>query len=291
VSHDSSGGAPESFLVAVAGKTGRWRLALDPVELGRAAADLRDWMTGHPQGISLTDGSGRTFDHRQLGAVADEAVSALLASIDRSTSKRRGLGASDLVVVASAGQNLAVVASLAVAEGAPAEAALEIGGQLVLEVSVALDQRFVRRDDGTFTTNWPPIDRALLEELTAELDAALASSDDDEDLVRLFPPAYGTDEDRSREYAALARDELVASRRAALEVLREALERDRATAEELSSMMRAVNDLRLVIGTRLDLSEETRRPRDDAPEARSFAIYEHLTHLLSQLIDALRTAD
>ena len=53
-------------------------------------------------------------------------------------------------------------------------------------------------------------------------------------------------------------------------------------------MMRAVNDLRLVLGTRLDVSEESEPPPDDHPDAETWAVYQHLSHLLAQLLDALR---
>ncbi len=281
----------ESILVPVPRRPGRWRFVLDRDDLARAAASLIDWM-GAPggDGISLTDDSGRMFDHGQLGEVATEAVGVLADGVQRSIRKRRGLGASDLVVLASAAQNLGIVASIALDAGAPTELTLELCGQIILEVSVALDQRFVPQDDGTFSTSWPAADRVLIEQLTDELEAALADPTDgsDDALVRLFPPAYGIDEEKSREYASLARDELVASRRASLEVLREAIDRDTATADELSAMLRAVNDLRLVIGTRLDVSEESQPPPDDHPDAESWAIYQHLSHLLAQLLDALR---
>ncbi len=281
----------ESLFVPVPRRPGRWRFVLGTDELDRAAATLMDWMRAPGSGISLTDTSGRVFDHTQLGLVATEAVEELADGMRRSIRERRGLGVKHLVALASAAQNLGIVASVAVDAGAPTELTLELCQQIIDEVIVALDQRFVLQDDGTFATTWPAADRVLIEQLTDELEAALADPTDgsDDALVRLFPPAYGIDEEKSREYASLARDELVASRRASLDVLRQAIDRDTATAEELSAMMRAVNDLRLVIGTRLDVSEESELPPDDHPDAETWAIFEHLGHLMSQLIEALRS--
>jgi hypothetical protein len=150
----------------------------------------------------------------------------------------------------------------------------------------ALDRSVVRTPEGTFRLRWSARERALVQRLTAQLDAALDG--DDESLIRLFPPAYGTDETRSREYAALAREELIESRRAALATVESALGRTEVEADELHAIMRAVNDLRLVLGTELDVSEDdTRRRLPPGPDAERWRDYELLTHLLSQIVAAL----
>ena len=53
--------------------------------------------------------------------------------------------------------------------------------------------------------------------------------------------------------------------------------------------MRALNEVRLVLGVRLEVTEEgDERPRDPAdPRAAAFAIYDYLTWLQGEIIDAL----
>ena len=47
--------------------------------------------------------------------------------------------------------------------------------------------------------------------------------------------------------------ELLDGRRAALELVAETVDHDRLSAEEADTWLRALNDLRLVLGTRLDV--------------------------------------
>ncbi len=50
----------------------------------------------------------------------------------------------------------------------------------------------------------------------------------------------------------------------------------------------ALNDIRLVIGTKLDVSEDPSfEISDDDPDAPAFAIYAYLGWLLEQVVDAL----
>ena len=86
---------------------------------------------------------------------------------------------------------------------------------------------------------------------------------DDPVLQRLFPVAYPDDEDRETEYRLLVRDELRSSHEAALTALEESADAERLDEEQLLAWMRAVNEVRLVLGTRLDVTEEgDERPTD-----------------------------
>jgi hypothetical protein len=110
----------------------------------------------------------------------------------------------------------------------------------------------------------------------------------DDDLVRLFPPAYAEDPEDEREYRELMQDELLDGKRDALRVFCATLERDELTEEELEVWLRVLNDLRLVLGTRLEVTEETyaRRlnPRD--PDAHELAVYGYLSWLQEQAVEA-----
>ena len=151
-------------------------------------------------------------------------------------------------------------------------------------------RRIRRTRQGDFEVRLPEAERALLGTLVGALRAALDGDVRAEPtLRRLFPPAYAdaVDEEAEAEYQALMQDELLASRRATLDVLEATATRDRVDEAELLSWMTALNQLRLVLGTRLDVSEEDVLPDPDDPAAALHEVYHYLGALLEAVIDAL----
>ena len=131
-------------------------------------------------------------------------------------------------------------------------------------------------------------ERTLLASLAAELRAQLDGDTHDPSLRRLFPPAYDDDADEQA-YRELAGDSLLDGRRAALELMAETVDGDRLSAEEADAWLRALNDLRLVLGTRLDVQEDTFASdlRPDDPNAPALAVYGWLSWQQEQLVAAL----
>ncbi len=129
----------------------------------------------------------------------------------------------------------------------------------------------------------------MLRALPLELRSLLDADPGDDDLRRLFPPAYEGDEDGESEYRRLMDDELVAGRRNALRVLEDTVDGDRLRDEEAHAWLGALNDLRLVLGTRLGVTEELYErdfdPRD--PRAEELAVYLYLSWLQEQFVEAL----
>ena len=125
-------------------------------------------------------------------------------------------------------------------------------------------------------------ERSLLIGLAAEL-RSLLDGTRDPSLRRLFPPAY-EDEQDERAYRDLTGGELLDGRREALELLAATAQKDRLSAEEADAWLRALNDLRLVLGTRLDVQEGTLL---DDPRTPELAIYGYLSWLQEQLVAAL----
>ena len=110
----------------------------------------------------------------------------------------------------------------------------------------------------------------------------------DPNLRRLFPTAYPDEPALDREYRGLVSDDLLARRLAALDTVIETVDATRLDEEQLLAWMGAVNDLRLVLGTRLDVSEETDLAlRPDDPDSDSLAVYAYLGHLLESIVMAL----
>ena len=147
---------------------------------------------------------------------------------------------------------------------------------------------FERGDGGGVELRLSRDERSLLAGLVAELRALLDGAPGDPSLRRLFPPAYDDDDDE-RAYRDLMGGELLDGRRAALELVAETVDHDRLSAEEADSWLRALNDLRLVLGTRLDVHEDTFGTEPDLsdPRGHALAVYAYLSWIQEQLIEAL----
>ena len=147
---------------------------------------------------------------------------------------------------------------------------------------------FERGDGGAVELRLSRDERSLLTGLVAELRALLDGAPGDPSLRRLFPPAYDEENDE-RAYRDLMGDELLDGRRAALQLVAETVDRDRLSAEEADTWLRALNDLRLVLGTRLDVQEDTfaEELRPDNPRAPALAVYAYLSWIQEQLVEAL----
>lgn len=140
--------------------------------------------------------------------------------------------------------------------------------------------------DGTFGVELGDEDRKLLAELIVQLRSLLTT--DSPALARLFPPPYGDDRERNEGYAALAGAELVERRLAGLDTVEASLDAEVLTEDELATWMRSINDVRLVLGTILDITDEDRTPpAPDDDSAPLFATYEYLGYLLEHIIAAL----
>ena len=144
-----------------------------------------------------------------------------------------------------------------------------------------------RHKKGYYEIRLPATDREFLRALAEEMRELVAS--EDPSLSRLFPVAYPEDEDRQTEYRLLVHDELRSSHLEALAALEEHAGAERLDESQLMAWMRALNEVRLVLGTRLDVSEEgDERPVDEQdPRWEAFAVYDYLTHLQAEIVEAL----
>ncbi|CAN5838856.1 hypothetical protein BH24ACT3_BH24ACT3_02240 [soil metagenome] len=154
-----------------------------------------------------------------------------------------------------------------------------------------LGRRLIRRQrDGSFKVNLAERERELLRTLADQLSNLLGS--DDPSLRRLSPPAYLDDAEADAEFQRLMGEDLETSRRAQLTLLAESAEATELDEEQVLAWMGAVNGLRLVLGTRLDVSEEfdedsLRRLDPDDPETAALAVYHYLGWLLEHLVRAV----
>ena len=132
-------------------------------------------------------------------------------------------------------------------------------------------------------------ERELLRSLPGQLRQLVAEAPTDPALHRLFPPAYREDAEKEAEYRRLMGDELQERHLAALAVMEETVDAERLTAEQATAWLSALNDLRLVLGTRLDVTEEALGTDVDPedPRAPALALYGYLSWLEEQVVEAL----
>ena len=78
-------------------------------------------------------------------------------------------------------------------------------------------------------------------------------------------------------------------REKSFDLLAETAGRDLLTGDEADAWLRAVNDARLVLGTRLDISEDFDWDGFDetTPRAPELALYAYLSWLQEQLVEAM----
>jgi len=149
-------------------------------------------------------------------------------------------------------------------------------------------RRRIDSRQGRFVLRLEARERDLIRQLAAELRALLALSPDDPRVRRLYPAAYADDEQLEDEYLRLTRDELQSGRLASVDALEATVDQEMLTVEELTAWMQAVNSLRLILGTMLEITDDDQElaldPND--PNARTLALYGYLGGLLDEIVDA-----
>jgi hypothetical protein len=146
-----------------------------------------------------------------------------------------------------------------------------------------------RARDGTFRVRLPREERELLAALPGRLHEAIDSGDPS--TARLFPPAHEDDPQAEDEYRRLVGQGLLDGKLAALAELERTARAERLTHEELECWLGALESLRLVLGTDLQITEESYVRFDPSdPEAPRLALYHWLSWLQEEVVQALSDA-
>jgi hypothetical protein len=133
-------------------------------------------------------------------------------------------------------------------------------------------------------------ERDLLRGVIGELRTLLIAESPASDpaVGRLFPPAYPDDLLQNLDFERTAGSGLLAGRLQGLDEAEAALDAPRLSEEALMALMGAVNDLRLVYGTRLNVTEESSRDGFiDERERATFDLYLWLGWLIEHMVEAL----
>ena len=159
---------------------------------------------------------------------------------------------------------------------------------------MALRRRFVAPIEavrGGWRINLDDDERNLLLRLMDELQALLTGPDDNELIRRLFPVAYPDDEEKEAEYQRLMREELVASRLAAIESVARTVEpthaKDLLDEGETIAFMQSINAIRLVLGSMLGITDDDSADAADDADSPEHHLYDFLSWLLEWTVRSL----
>lgn len=109
-------------------------------------------------------------------------------------------------------------------------------------------------------------------------------------LARLLPDAYRDDDRAAGEFRRLTESSLRRDKVSSAERLLAALPADgagevRLDPETTESWLATINDVRLALGTRLEVTEEMAEPDPEDPDAPAYVVYLWLTELQGVLIE------
>jgi len=142
---------------------------------------------------------------------------------------------------------------------------------------------------------------AVLRGLPDQLRTVLGEGEDEPVNRRLFPPAYldVADIEHDTEFQRLMHDDLVSEKLTNLDLVTDSLARGTSsvrrwtvelTDAEATAWLGVLNDLRLALGVRLDITEDFDGDVDDTdPRAPALRLLSYLGWLEEQLLEALQS--
>ena len=114
---------------------------------------------------------------------------------------------------------------------------------------------FALTRDGQISVRLDDTMRALLRQATEELREVLLV--DEPDLTRrLYPTAYPDDEELEGDYQEMVHDQLLMQRLDGIDQLQASIDDEKISFDVADVWMNTINQLRLVLGTQLDVGEE-----------------------------------
>ena len=132
----------------------------------------------------------------------------------------------------------------------------------------------------------------LLDQLEQLLDADTTDAGGDPVLDRLFPAGHRGDPRLAQDYRELTESSLRSGKAEDLAIVRAGLPTGggevRLDRDQAAAWLRTSNDLRLALGTRLDIRADTEPTVDlTGEEGQQLAVYYWLTALQGSLVDAM----
>ena len=157
---------------------------------------------------------------------------------------------------------------------------------------------FTRRRKGEVVVLLTETEVMILRSVVEQMDVILVAPEEIPHARRLFPPAYEDDDEAQAEFARLTTADLAEGKRRALASVKATLERGsmkkeawRVTLspEEAEDWLAVLNDARLTLGTRLEVTEQTYDKEIDLddPDAAALEIFRYLGYVEDWLVETL----
>jgi hypothetical protein len=154
--------------------------------------------------------------------------------------------------------------------------------------------KIVTRAGDGFVLHIGADERRLVAGLLGELRGMQTDPDAADAVTRLFPVVHPTDPAAEEEWQRLMRDELITSRSAAIDTVVGLLQRPGRklpiSADEMQAFIQAVNSVRLVLGTVLEVSEDEDEVPPELLESPEYGLYGYLSFVLDASVRVLSSA-
>ena len=153
-----------------------------------------------------------------------------------------------------------------------------------------------RARDGAVVARLESAESVILGLLLDQLEQLLAADAEDVAgdavVARLLPAGHRSDPEIAADYRELTESTLRSGKADDLATMRATLPADggevRLAADQAAAWLRGTNDLRLALGTRLEITDDSEPPEEVTGEAdQQLAVYYWLTALQGSLVDAL----
>ncbi len=157
---------------------------------------------------------------------------------------------------------------------------------------MSVRSRFRRDRHGRYRPGLSEVEQELLRALPGQAQELLEH--DDPTVARVFPVAYPGDAQAESDYREMMGSGLLRRHQLSLDTLAQTAGAESIGEDELHEWLDALEVLRLVLGTQLDVSEDMTEINADAyaddAEAQQYFVYGYLSMLQGEIIDTLAQA-
>jgi hypothetical protein len=148
--------------------------------------------------------------------------------------------------------------------------------------------RFRRDRQGRYRIGLEGPEQQLLSVLPRQVQELLEQ--DDPSTKRVFPVAYTDDAKAEADYKEMMGAQILQQHQRSLDTLSATAGAASIDESEVHEWLDALEVLRLVLGTQLDVSEDPIEINEDDPRMMEFTVYHYLSMLQGEIVDALAAA-
>ncbi|MGA2036195.1 MAG: DUF2017 family protein [Acidimicrobiales bacterium] len=146
-------------------------------------------------------------------------------------------------------------------------------------------RRFTRDRHGHFRIGLGTNERELLKALPSRAQGLLEARDPS--TARVFPVAYPQEAKAESDYQEMMGAHLLHRHQRAFDTLAATVDAPSVDEDEIQQWLDALEVLRLLLGTQLDVTEDVIDVDDSDPHAPQVAVYQYLSMLQGEIVDSL----